>query len=189
MTFLKLPIATSPLMGDIMHSQFPIRIAAMFILMAAGATQVAPAWEDSHIATLTLVGGITQVTPRGRGHLASLTARQQLRDEVCIAMADGRISRLERYVILANARRVLRPEEYLAFTQSLDRLPSSTPAAVRHPVKVAQDSAQTQPPTTAPDEAPSPPDETPLPPVEASAVPDPTDIAPLDRVASTDRAR
>jgi hypothetical protein len=88
------------------------------------------------VMLLTIVaGGARAVLAAEHNHLAELAARQGLRDEVCFAMADGQISRLERYIILSDAKRVLKPEEFASFQQILDQL--SPPPAVRRSMKVA----------------------------------------------------
>lgn len=62
------------------------------------------------------------------GRLAALTARQGLRDKICIAMADGQIDRGERYAILSQAKVILTPDEYKGLKRAMDRLspPSSS---------------------------------------------------------------
>ena len=95
-----------------MQSRFLIRIAAVLMTMAAGGTPVAQAGDRDNLVPLTVAGGMAEITAQGQGHLAALSARQQLRDEVCIAMADGRVTHFECYLILAHARRILKPEEY-----------------------------------------------------------------------------
>ena len=95
------------------------------------------AGDRDNLVPLTVAGGIAEITAQGQGHLAALSARQQLRDEVCIAMADGRITHFERHLILAHARRILQPEEYQQFKESLDRLSPPTPVAARRPAKLA----------------------------------------------------
>ena len=59
--------------------------------------------------------------------LEALAARHDLRDQVCIAMADGRLSAWERAEILTDAKRILHPEEYVAFKRALDRLAPPPP--------------------------------------------------------------
>jgi hypothetical protein len=108
-----------------MRSQFPRCVGAVLVAMLAGGAQMAPAQEN--VMRLSLAGKLAQLTAQGPGRLAALSARQQLRDEVCIAMADGKLSRYERSVLLANARQMLKPEEYASFRASLDRLSPPAP--------------------------------------------------------------
>ncbi len=52
---------------------------------------------------------------------AALAAREDLRDEVAVATAGGRLSNDDRFEILSDAKRILRPDEYQAFKRALDR--------------------------------------------------------------------
>jgi hypothetical protein len=54
--------------------------------------------------------------------LQMLAARQDLRDMVCYARADGSISPFERSMILREAKGTLSNEEYVKFRTALDRL-------------------------------------------------------------------
>jgi hypothetical protein len=110
-----------------MRSQFPRCVGAMLVAILAGGTQMAPAQEN--VMRLTLAGKLAQITAQGPGRLAALSARQQLRDQVCIAMADGKLSRYERSVLLANAKQMLKPEEYASFRESLNRVSPPAPPA------------------------------------------------------------
>jgi hypothetical protein len=101
-----------------MRSRLRMGIVAVLTLIVAGGTQVAAAWEPSR--------------------LAAMAARQQLRDDVCVAMADGQINRFERYLILTDAKRCLKPEEYAGFKESLDRISPPKPATAKKPVKIMQ---------------------------------------------------
>jgi hypothetical protein len=119
-------------------------------------------------------------TARGAepGRLAAFTARQRLRDEVCIAVADGHISRAERYAILTRAKAVLKPEEYEGLKRTMERLSPSEPARMQRSTN------------TAPNAAPGSVERQALP--LAGPSPEPTipsgAILP-DRMASTDDAR
>jgi hypothetical protein len=96
-------------------------------------------WGIASLSLMTiLAGGVTVAAAQGPGHLAALAARQKLRDEVCVAMSDGHISRIERYLILGDAKKILKSEEYAGFKQSLDRLSPPMPAPTRYPTQVAQ---------------------------------------------------
>ena len=53
-------------------------------------------------------------------------------------MADGQISRAERHMILADAKNILKPEEYDGFKRALNRLSPPNYTAAKHPTKVAQ---------------------------------------------------
>lgn len=114
-----------------MPIRLPMGIVAMLLTIMASGARVATAWEPSR--------------------LQALMARQDLRDEVCIAMADGHISRAERYAILADAKNILKPEEYEGFKQTLNRLSPPKSTAAKHPTKVAQ---KKQSPTMAQHQAP-----------------------------------
>jgi len=174
-----------------MRNRLFLGIAAVLMTILAGRTQVAPAGEFDSLMTLTAAGGITTVTAQGPGRLAALSARQQLRDEVCIAMADGRISRLERFFILTDARRILKPEEYASFKQSLDRLAPPPPPVVK---KQPATAAKKQPATMAHKDAtkkstPAAPQK-PSPVATMSSTPTiPTDVVLPDRVVLTSGMR
>ena len=99
--------------------------------------QVAPAGDRDNLVPLTIAGGMAEITAQGEGRLAALSARQQLRDEVCIAMADGRITHFERSLILAHAKWILKPEEYAAVQGISRSFVAAAPVAVRHPTKLA----------------------------------------------------
>jgi hypothetical protein len=165
-----------------MQSRFVVRIAAVLMTMATGGTRVAPAGDRDNLVPLTVAGGIAEITAKGPGHLAALSARQQLRDQVCIAMADGRITHFERSLILANARRILKPEEYTQFRESLDRLSPPMPGAARRLPKLAWGGARREPPATVQPEAPSPAQ-------HSTASTASAEVIVTDRVASVPRAR
>ena len=109
-----------------MRNRLPISMAVVLTTLIAGAAPTAAAWELPH--------------------LTAFAARQELRDEVCVAQADGRITRLERYIILTDARSILKPEEYEAFKRAFYRLASQERPAAKHtarrttrqPAKVAR---------------------------------------------------
>ena len=109
-----------------MRSQLYLGIAAVLTAISAGSTQVATAWEPTHFQVLTMSGGTPWFSGMQPGRLAALSARQSLRDEVCAATVNGRISSAERSNILADARRILKPREYEAFKQSIDKLSPPT---------------------------------------------------------------
>jgi len=125
-----------------------------------------------------VLAGAVETASAEPGRLAAFTARQDLRDEVCIAMANGHISRGERYAILLHAKAILKPEEYEGFKRAMDRLSPPAVAAVPR----AAEAARIQAPRQA--ERLAPPSHGPLlqPVVPASA------ILP-DRMASGDEAR
>jgi hypothetical protein len=79
--------------------------AAFLLITLAGASQV-----SQSVASETT-----------SSHLRALAVRQDLFDKVCYAKADGSISRLERQKILADAKTILAPDEYVKFKSSLDR--------------------------------------------------------------------
>jgi hypothetical protein len=96
-------------------------------MIVAGGIQPAAGWElgqlnlAAHSARQQLRGVLGGDLGLGQGRYTSLAARQDLRDEVCIAMSDGRLSPDERQQILSDAKRVLKPQEYAAFKQSLEQ--------------------------------------------------------------------
>ncbi len=89
--------------------------------------------------------------------LEALAARQGLRDMVCIAMADGRVSVQERTVILMDAKNILYPEEYRIFKRAFNRVsPPPKKRVARHPVKTARKQPAPKPrPTAKPAVGPS----------------------------------
>jgi hypothetical protein len=90
---------------------------------------------------LTIVGGsINTANGLEPSRLAALAARQTLRDEVCIALSDGVISRGEQYSLLVDAKNILTPEEYQSFKQSLARL-SATNANAANVTSTANSTA------------------------------------------------
>jgi hypothetical protein len=87
---------------------------------------------------MTILASGPQWSPAGEpGRLAAFTARQGLRDEVCLAMADGHISPAERYSILTNAKATLKPEEYEGLKRAMDRVSPPKPSPAKHPAQVA----------------------------------------------------
>ena len=91
-------------------------------------------WLLSMATVLVILGtasGIRMAAAGEPGHLAALAARQNLCDEVCIAIAmgDGRLTPGRRYEILSDAKRILKPEEYAGFRQNLDRVSPPPPPA------------------------------------------------------------
>ena len=136
-----------------MQSRVPICIAAVLVSMAAGGAAAALAGDRDNLMPLTLAGGMAEMTAQGEGRLAALSARQQLRDEVCIAMADGRVTHFERAMILAHARRILKSEEFGSFKESLDYL--SPPPVARRPANFARGGTPIGRPATAQPRYPS----------------------------------
>jgi hypothetical protein len=110
-----------------MSNRIACRGIAALLIVAACATGPNARGQDS-VVGLILSGGMAQLTAAGPGRLAALSAREQLKDEVCIAMADGHISRLERALILSHAGSILTPAEYRTFRDSLDGI--SRPGSV-----------------------------------------------------------
>lgn len=82
------------------------------------------------------------------GRLAALTARQALRDEVCIALASGHISRADRYLILSHAKAILKPEEYAGFKRAMDRLSPPQTAVLRTTTLAAKKAAALEQPVS-----------------------------------------
>jgi len=67
-------------------------------------------------------------------HLNAMADRHDLRDEVCIALADGVLTQWERAEIMADAQRILSPKEFEGFKQALNRIsppPAKKPNAKR----------------------------------------------------------
>ncbi len=71
--------------------------------------------------------------------LQALAARQDLCDEVAIAMADGIITHWERAEILSDAKQILNPEEYASFKRAFERIAPPPPprSAAKHHAKIA----------------------------------------------------
>jgi len=102
------------------------------------------------LAILGTVGGVRMAAAGEPSRLTALAARQDLCDEVCIAIAmgDGRLTPGRRYEILSDAKRILKPEEYAGFRQHLDRVsppppPSQHVAAVKRLPMVAKKKVST----------------------------------------------
>ena len=132
-----------------MRSRFTMCIAVVLLTMTLDGVHLATAWEPTRLDVLALTtrqqfrSGICSVMGWKQGSMASLAARQDLRDEVCIAMSDGGMSRSERYQILSDAKGVLSPEEFEGFKQSLDRFAPPTPKVAKHSTKAMQKNAPT----------------------------------------------
>jgi hypothetical protein len=111
-----------------MRTRARIWAATALATSIIGGVEWAAAFEPIQLTQVFDPSRLTQLGPSSR--LGQLSTRQQLRDRVCIAKADGQISRWERARLLADAKGILKPEEYLAFKESLDRLtpPQSTGA-------------------------------------------------------------
>jgi hypothetical protein len=91
--------------GNMMSSRLPLGVAVLLLTIVAGNASVAEAWW-----------------PPSR--LAVLAARQDLRDEVCVALAmdNGRLSPERRAEIMADAKKNLSATELESFKLALDRL-------------------------------------------------------------------
>jgi hypothetical protein len=130
-----------------MENRAPGRIAFLVITIMAGCIHAAAALEPTRLdlailgAQQELLGGARAATGWEPGRLTAFAARQSLRDEVCIAMADGHISRAERYMILSHAKGILKPEEYAGLKRSMDRLSPLKPIPTRRLPQVAQRNA------------------------------------------------
>jgi hypothetical protein len=100
-------------------------ILAFLSLMGATGASVASAWEWSRLdmtvisAQQQLRSTVGAVLGPSQSPRAALGARQDLYDEVCMARADGRVSKTECRHILGDAKKILKPEEYAAFEQTL----------------------------------------------------------------------
>ena len=87
------------------------------------------------VLMVTLATGASPANAGEPGRLAALTARQELRDQVCIAMAKGQISRGDRYAILSHAKNILKPEEYEGLKRAMDRISPPKAAPTKPPVQ------------------------------------------------------
>jgi hypothetical protein len=156
MNVLDLPILTCLFEGgDAVQSRWSVGMLGVLLILLADGLQVATAWETGHPLALAARQDLSLAAMMGQpSRLMALTARQDLRDEVCVAMADGRITRSERYQILADARRILKGEEYEAFKRSLDRAMTPKSAAAKMLPIVSQGKS---PPAERPKVLPVPP--------------------------------
>ncbi len=98
-----------------MRTRLPLGIAAITATLLAAAVQIAAAGEPSR--------------------LTALSQRHSLRDAVCIAMADGRISSTERGILFAYAKPIMKAEEYEGFKRSVNRL---SPPPAKNAAKMAK---------------------------------------------------
>jgi hypothetical protein len=80
---------------------------------------------------MTILANGTPIAAAEPSRLAAFSARQELRDEVCVAMAGGQISRGDRYAILSHAKTILKPEEYEGLKRAMDRVSPPKPATVK----------------------------------------------------------
>jgi hypothetical protein len=82
------------------------------------------------LLTMLAACGQSLATGAESGRLAALAARQDLRDMICLARADGPISQADRVSILKEAKGVLPPDEFASFKRALDRIapPKKMPA-------------------------------------------------------------
>ena len=133
-----------------MQSRLPISMAAVLTTLIAGVASTAAAMELPSLSAVAVRQAMDDVwtstwePPR----LVALAARHDLRDEVCFAQADGRITRLERYIILTDAKKILTPDQYKAFRRAFYQLPSQEHPPAKHtaerttkrPVKVVRKS-------------------------------------------------
>jgi hypothetical protein len=76
----------------------------------------------------------TQAAP---SHLQALAARQELRDMVCYALADGSVNRAERRTLLLEAKEVLSADEYGKFKQWLDQIAPPPKPSPKEAAKIA----------------------------------------------------
>ena len=105
-----------------MSKRLSIGIAILSITIIASGASAAKAWPYSR--------------------LAALAARQDLSDEVCVAMAidGGKISPEKRFEILGDAQKILDPKEFEGFRRALDRISPPPPKklAAKRPNPMAQ---------------------------------------------------
>lgn len=129
-----------------------------------------------------VVGNAPMASSAEPGRLAAFAARQDLCDEVSVAMADGRIDRAERYIILSDAKGILKSDEYESFKRSLNRVSPPTPVTKRS-------AKPKKPATVAQEKPPSPPTPSLATTILAEAEANQPEETLPDRVASTDAAR
>ena len=119
-----------------MRSRLPITLAALLIVVAAGWTPVAnglePGWLGESVALNP--GQWIPFNMFKPSRLVALTARQNLRDDVCIAMNDGQIDPVERFTILSHAKEVLTRREYEGLKRTMERLSPPQKAAGTPPI-------------------------------------------------------
>jgi hypothetical protein len=107
---------------------------------------------------LTLAVSGQSLAAQSGSRLKALADRQDLYDMVCYARADGKIANYERQVILADAKKILSPEEYASFKKMLDTI-SPPPAPKKSQLakkKMSHKSAASQLAKTTQRPAPSP---------------------------------
>lgn len=164
-----------------MRNRLPLLIAATVLTVTAGVAQVATAWEWGRLDL-----GALSVRQQLRGTIkntfgvkpnprTALAARQDLRDEVCMAMADGRLNSMERRWILNDAKEILTKEEYPSFRQWINRLSPPPKTSVRRTVKTVRKEKEVATTLTIKKPAPEPTI--------------PTNILRAERMASMGRAR
>jgi hypothetical protein len=95
------------------------------------------------LSTLIVCGQLNAAPSR----LVALTDRQDLRDMVCYAMADGSVSTTERRLILEDAKQILSPEEYVSFKKAFDRIapPKKSPPKSKQFAKTSRKKTPTSP--------------------------------------------
>ena len=140
-----------------MQSRLPMGVGVLLITVFAAGVHVAAAWEPGRLdmqavsARQQVRGALSHFFRLDQSGKASLAARQDLQDEICIAKADGRITPEEYRQILSDANRVLPAEELASFKQYLDPMafpPSRTvsnPAAIETVAAKAVEKATVKP--------------------------------------------
>lgn len=117
---------------------------------------------------LTLVSASPTLAFWGKpSRLEALAARQNLRDLVCIALADGQVTAWERGEIIGEAKQILSPGEYVSFRRAFNRIaPAPKPSAAQRSAKLAAKKPASKPrPTAKP-----PAGQTPEPVIPAGAI-------------------
>jgi hypothetical protein len=85
-----------------------------------------------------LAGGARAAGPDEPMTLSGLAARQRLHDELIYAKATGPLNRAQRYMLLAEAKEILKPQEYEGFKRALDRVSPPPPMPKKQSSSIAR---------------------------------------------------
>ncbi len=132
-----------------MRTRFSLAIVMLSAAVVAGGASAA-------------LGGILSDALQALGvppsRYAALAARQDLCDEVAVATASGHLSSDNRFEILTDAKRILKPDEYQSFKRALDRRwppPQKKPSAKHPPQTARKATGPSQPPPAKPVDGPA----------------------------------